>query len=166
MGDFRYAVRSLTRSPAFTAIAVLTLALGISANTAIFSLVHAVILKPLPFRDPSRLIIVWDTYLPAFPKMGLAPPELSALAAQTDLFEETGWYRSIAMEMELSSAGADAMAVRAGIASASLVFGVSTSEPAIYAIAGTLMAAVALAACYFPARRASRVDPAVALRWE
>ena len=60
LADVRFAVRLLWRSPVFSLIAVITLALGIGANTAIFSAVYDAILLPLPYQDPERVVMVWE----------------------------------------------------------------------------------------------------------
>jgi len=73
MQDIRYALRSLRKQPIFTLVAVLTLTLGIGANTAIFSLLYQYLLRPLPYPDAGRLVFVWNTY----PLMGLPQASVS-----------------------------------------------------------------------------------------
>jgi putative ABC transport system permease protein len=79
--DLRYGLRGLSRNPGFTAVAIATLALGIGANTAIFSVVDGVLLRPLPYRDPGRLF--------AMPH-NLSPPELVDVATMNRAFESVG----------------------------------------------------------------------------
>src|SRR5678809_995211 len=87
--DVRYALRGLWKRPGFTVVAVLTLALGIGANTAIFSLVNAVLLRGLPFADPDRLVMVWeDATFAGFPRNTPAPANYVDWKAQNQVFED------------------------------------------------------------------------------
>jgi putative ABC transport system permease protein len=74
--DLRYGARTLTRSPGFAAVAVLTLALGVGANAAIFSVVNAVLLRPLPWIDPDRVVMIWSRWT-AFEKTWVADGEVN-----------------------------------------------------------------------------------------
>ena len=87
--DIRYAIRGLRKKPGFTLVAVVTLALGIGANTAIFSVVNAVLLKPLPFKDPDRLAIVWEeATFAGFPRNTPAPANFIDWKSQNRSFED------------------------------------------------------------------------------
>jgi predicted permease len=89
--DLKHAARSLLRNPVFTAAAVVSLALGIGANTAVFSVVNAVILRPLPYQEPERLAIVWNEFPGAgLARLPLSGVEVQGLADHPDLFENTG----------------------------------------------------------------------------
>jgi predicted permease len=87
--DLRYAVRTLLKSPGFTIVAVLTLALGIGANVAIFSVVYGVLLRPLSFAHPEQLVRIFDDLRgPSTPDVGMSAPELWDLEERSGVFQE------------------------------------------------------------------------------
>src|SRR5579871_1729188 len=73
LSDLRYAIRTLAKNPAFSVIVVLILAIGIGANTAMFSVVDGILLRPLPFRDPERLFAVQE-FVPKFAHLAASLP--------------------------------------------------------------------------------------------
>jgi len=90
--DLRFGARMLLKAPNVTLIAVLTLSLGIGANTAIFTLVNAVLLRPLPYREPDRLVRLWET-TPQLPTFSISGPNYSDWARLNQVFEQTAAWR-------------------------------------------------------------------------
>jgi len=85
--DLRFGLRMLIKNPIFTLIAVVTLALGIGANTAIFSVVDAVLLRPLPYPDANRLVFLWSTMNgQGVPQSGSALPDYLGWRDQNQVF--------------------------------------------------------------------------------
>ncbi len=98
--DVRYAWRSLRRTPGFAGLVILTLGLGIGATTAIFTVVNALLLQPLPYRDADRLVFVWQDLTDAgYPRAPLAAPELLDLRHRATLFDGFGgiWANTAAL---------------------------------------------------------------------
>jgi len=91
--DFRYALRQLRRNPGFTAVAVVTLALGLGANSAIFSVIDAVLLRPLPYHAPSRLVVVRPTEPGRRDDIGVSYPTFLDWKAENHVFEGLSVFR-------------------------------------------------------------------------
>src|ERR1041385_4675060 len=102
--DIRYALRMLAKSPAFTAIAIVALALGIGANTAIFSVVNAVLLRPLPFKHPEQLVMLWENAAHlGFPKDTPSPANFLDWQKQAQSF--TGMAAMVEKSFNLTGVG-------------------------------------------------------------
>jgi putative ABC transport system permease protein len=89
MSDFRYALRQLVKSPGFTIVAILTLALAIGANTAVLSLVNALLLRPLPYKAPDNLVLLWERFPPqGLERIPVSAPEYLDYEKQATSFEK------------------------------------------------------------------------------
>ena len=101
--ELRIAIRHLLKSPGFTSTALLMLALGIGATTAIFSIVEGVLLRPLPFPHPERLVAVSDILqgaeLGGNGEAGVTAPDIRAYARDTHSFEHLGGYQQVGYEL-------------------------------------------------------------------
>ncbi len=86
--DLRYALRSLRKNPVFTVVAVLTLGVGIGANTAVFSVVNGVLLRPLPYEEPDQLAVLWTNFGEDLPQNWVSGPEYLDLREHNTAFEE------------------------------------------------------------------------------
>src|ERR1051325_9385446 len=94
--DVRYGVRMLVKRPGFTVVAVVALALGIGANTAIFSVVNAVLLRPLPYDKPAQLMMVKETNLPrGEPDIGASMPDFREWRDRNRVFDRMSAYTRV-----------------------------------------------------------------------
>jgi putative ABC transport system permease protein len=119
MQDIRYALRTLAKNLGFTLVAVLTLGLGIGANTAIFSVVQNLLLRPLPYPQPESLVEIWNTYPPQVPRGGLSPGDYADWRKEAKSFSEMGAYADVSRGFNLTGDG-EPQRVLIGYASSSL----------------------------------------------
>ncbi|HKQ63174.1 MAG TPA: ABC transporter permease, partial [Candidatus Polarisedimenticolaceae bacterium] len=119
-GDLLQGWRVLRRNPGFALVGTLTLALGIGANTAIFSVVEAVLLRPLPYAQPDRLVRLWSTFVDqGIPSSGSALPDYREWRERTDVFSGLGAF--FYGDLTLSGDGGDPERVQAALVTANLL---------------------------------------------
>ncbi|MBV9885171.1 MAG: ABC transporter permease [Acidobacteria bacterium] len=112
--DIRFALRTLSRAPAFTAIAILTLALGIGATTAIFSVFNAVLLKPLPIHEPERVVALHDQFF-SFdnPRTKVSPLQFREFSQHIDIFESTAAFKPVGLTLTTTDRAQHIQAMKA-----------------------------------------------------
>src|SRR4051794_13729492 len=99
MNDLRYALRQLIKTPSFTIVAILTLALGIGACTAIFSVVNTILLRPLDYPNADRLVTIRENQLPKFPEFSVSPPNYVDWQKQTNSYEHLAAYTGATLNL-------------------------------------------------------------------
>src|SRR2546423_2985417 len=103
--DLRYGARMLRKRPGFTLVAIITLALGIGANTAIFTVIYAVLLRPLPFNQPDRVVWMWGAIRDRANRASVAPLDFLDFRARNQSFDEFAASISIPISFNLTGSG-------------------------------------------------------------
>jgi hypothetical protein len=192
-GDLRYAIRQLRRSPTFTIAAISCLALGIGANTAIFTVINAVLVRPLPYPDPDRLVMLFEAAAgDAADRNTVSPADFLDWRAQNRVFELTAAIYDLGVNLGIygvisygvtqrtrelgirAALGAGAGRVQRMILTQGMapvlggiaLGGVAATDPVTFVAVTCFLVVVALTAGLIPARRAARCDPMTALRAE
>jgi ABC-type antimicrobial peptide transport system permease subunit len=188
--DIRHASRMLGKNPGFAFAAVATLALGIGANTAMFGVVHAILLRSLPFPEPGRLISVTDVLRMQAALVVLRdgsrttdyvaysgntefnltgqrePARLAGSTVSSNLFTVLGQGPVLGQTFQNGEDGGLCGAWAATRVLRSFLFQITATDTVTFVSMPLVLTAVALLATYVPARRAARVDPAITLRYE
>ena len=187
--DLRYGVRSLLKQPAFTLVAVITLALGIGGNSAMFSVVNAVLLRPLQYPESDRIVVLEGINPPkGITQSNMSIPDFADWQNQNQVFEHlagfiaggvllnngdetervhgtvvTGDFFALFRTPSLQGRTLQADDAQPGREPVAIL---NPTDGLTFIAVAVCLLVTALLACYLPARRATKVDPLVALRYE